>query len=267
MHPSVPRSRKNTHVRYAPNALTYLASFAPGVRAAVFGACGGLGGAFATLIANDPRAAQGYAGARRPAFAPIEKLAPFTFDLTDETSIAASAASIGANGPLDLVIVATGLLHDAATQPEKSWTHFNAEAFARAFAINATGPALIAKHMLPLLARDHKAVFAALSARVGSIEDNRLGGWAAYRASKAALHQIVRTCAVELARKNKSAICVALHPGTVATKLSAPFRQAALPEKLLSPACSAERLLGVIDGLTPADSGAAFAWDGRRIPF
>jgi NAD(P)-dependent dehydrogenase (short-subunit alcohol dehydrogenase family) len=126
---------------------------------------------------------------------------------------------------------------------------------------------MIAKHMLPLLARDRKAVFAALSARVGSIEDNRLGGWASYRASKAALHQIVRTCAIELARQRREAICVALHPGTVDTTLSAPFQRGVAAEKLFTPAYSAERLLAVIDSLTPAQSGQAFAWDGARIPF
>jgi NAD(P)-dependent dehydrogenase (short-subunit alcohol dehydrogenase family) len=163
--------------------------------------------------------------------------------------------------------VATGVLHDAALQPEKTWRDISPDAFAHAFAVNATGPALIAKHFLPLLARDRRAVFAALSARVGSIEDNRLGGWTAYRASKAALHQIIRTCAIELARKNKAALCVALHPGTVDTALSAPFQRGVAPEKLFAPDYSAERLIEVIDGLSPADSGQAYAWDGARIPF
>lgn len=247
--------------------MTRLTSFQPGMRAAVFGASGGIGAALTELLAADESVAQIYAGARTSAAAVRDKIVPFRFDLTNEASIADAAARVSADGSLDLVIVATGVLHDTALQPEKTWRDISPDAFARAFAINATGPALIAKHFLPLLARDRRAAFAALSARVGSIEDNRLGGWAAYRASKAALHQIVRTCAIELARKNKAALCVALHPGTVDTALSAPFQRGVTPEKLFTPAYSAERLLSVIDGLSPADSGQAFAWDGARIPF
>ncbi len=245
--------------------MTRLASFAPGARAAVFGASGGVGAALTAMLVEDTQIARVYAGARRPALS--GHWTPFAFDLTDESSIAASAAQIAADGPLDLAIVATGILHDETMAPEKSWKEFSPEAFARAFAVNATGPALIAKHVLPLLASDRKSAFATLSARVGSIADNRLGGWTAYRASKAALHQIVRTCAIELARKNTRAICVALHPGTVDTPLSAPFQRGVAAEKLFTPAASAERLLRVIDQLTPAESGAAFAWDGAPIPF
>lgn len=138
---------------------------------------------------------------------------------------------------------------------------------ARLYAINAIGPALIAKHMLPLLPRARKSVFAALSARVGSIADNRLGGWHGYRASKAALNQLIRTCAIEMAIKNKRAICVTLHPGTVDTRLSQPFQSGLAPERLFTPEVSAARLLDVIDALTPAHSGQLFAWDGQPIPF
>ncbi len=238
------------------------------LRAAVFGATGGIGRALCALLAADPQFGAIHAGARRSQDKHGDKLAPFTFDLKDETTIQNAAAEIGASGPLDLVIVATGLLHDGdQMQPEKTWRDFSPEAFAQAFAINATGPALIAKHFLPLLARDRRSVFASLSARVGSIEDNRLGGWASYRASKAALHQIVRTCAIELARRNPSAVCVTLHPGTVDTDLSRPFQRGIATEKIFAPAVSARRLLHVIAGLTPAHSGQAFAWDGSRISF
>lgn len=237
------------------------------MRVAVFGATGGIGATLIDLLATDENVASIYAGARASASAVRDKVVPFRFELTNEKSIADAAGRVSADGALDLAIVATGVLHDAALQPEKTWRDITPDAFARAFAVNATGPALIAKHFLPLLARDRRAVFAALSARVGSIEDNRLGGWTAYRASKAALHQIIRTCAIELGRKNKAAICVALHPGTVDTALSAPFQRGVAPEKLFTPALSAERLLNVIDGLTPVDSGQAFAWDGARIPF
>ena len=136
----------------------------------------------------------------------------------------------------------------------------------RSFAVNAIGPALAAKHFLPLLAEDRKSVFAALSARVGSISDNSLGGWHAYRASKAALNMILRNLAIELARRHDKAICVGLHPGTVDTGLSSPFQGSVPPGRLFSPAEAAGHLLKVVDGLSPADSGGHFAWDGRRIP-
>ena len=140
-------------------------------------------------------------------------------------------------------------------------------ALERAFRINATGPALVAKHFLPLLARDRKAAFAALSARVGSIEDNRLGGWHAYRASKAALNMLIRTLAIEMARRRPQALCVALHPGTVDTALSAPFQGGLAAEQLFPPQVAAARLLAVLDRLEAADSGRLFAWDGAAIPF
>ena len=160
------------------------------------------------------------------------------------------------------------ILHDGAgLKPEKTWRHLDGAALGRAFQINATGPALAAKHFLPLLAEDSKSCFAALSARVGSTADNGFGGWYAYRASKAALNMLVKTLSIELARRNPAALCVTLHPGTVDTRLSAPFQRGVPDGKLFSPRFSAERLLGVLDGLSPEDSGGLFAWDGARIPF
>jgi NAD(P)-dependent dehydrogenase (short-subunit alcohol dehydrogenase family) len=244
-----------------------LTSFGKPMRVALFGATGGVGSALLDLLAENEGVGAIYAGSRSSVIAARPEITPFQFDITREETIADAAACISEGGPLDLVLVTTGVLHEGSMQPEKTWRNFSADSFAHAFAVNATGPALVAKHMLPLLARDRKAVFAVLSARVGSIEDNRLGGWASYRASKAALHQIVRTCAIELARSRKQAICVALHPGTVDTDLSKPFQRGVTAEKLFTPAYSGERLLAVIDGLTPAQSGAAFAWDGARIPF
>jgi len=238
------------------------------MRVAVFGASGGIGGAVVRALSADEDVKVIYGGARSTHWEISPGVMPFSFDLLNEESIANAAARIGVDGSLDLVLVATGALHDGqGLAPEKTWRDFSPDAFARAFAINATGPALIAKHFLPLLARDRRAVFAALSARVGSIEDNRLGGWAAYRASKAALHQIIRTCAIELARKNKSAICVSVHPGTVDTPLSAPFQRGVSHEKLFTPETSANHILSVLGALTVEDSGRAFAWDGKPIPF
>lgn len=243
-----------------------LASFAHGYRALVFGGSGGIGAAIVRALAADPRCATVFAAARR-AIVPARKVEPLAFSLEDEASIANCVARAAEGGPLDLVIVATGLLHDHAMTPEKSWRAINAENLEHAFRINATGPALIAKHALDQLARDRKSAFAALSARVGSIEDNRLGGWYAYRASKAALNMLVKSFAIELARRNPHAICASLHPGTVDTGLSKPFQSGVAPSKLFSPDYSAGRLLTTIDGLKPADSGKLIAWDGGCIPF
>ena len=136
---------------------------------------------------------------------------------------------------------------------------------AHVFAINTIGPALVAKHALPVLDKDHRSIFAALSARVGSISDNRLGGWHSYRASKAALNQIIRTCSIELARKNRTALCVGLHPGTVDTGLSEPFQSNVPDGKLFTPTRSATSLLSVLNGLDETDTGQCFDWAGERI--
>ncbi|MGC1469467.1 MAG: SDR family oxidoreductase [Sphingorhabdus sp.] len=159
------------------------------------------------------------------------------------------------------------MLHQAAIQPEKSLRALSTDAFEQAFAINTIGPALIGKHMLPRLPKDRRSVFAFLSARVGSISDNRLGGWHAYRASKAALNMIVRNLAIEMARTHPQAIIVALHPGTVDTELSSPFQRSVAPEKLFTAEYAAEQMLQVLGDLTPEDSGHLFAWDGEKIPF
>jgi len=186
-------------------------------------------------------------------------------DIADEASIAHAVEHVSAAGELRLVINATGFLHDGQRVPEKSWRDLNGPHLAQAFAVNAIGPALLMKHLLPRLPRTGKSVFATLSARVGSIGDNRLGGWYAYRASKAALNQLVRTAAIELRRQSRDAICVALHPGTVDTPLSAPFARDGL--EVQPPALAAERLLQVIDRLQPAQSGGYFDHRGEVIPW
>ena len=241
-------------------------SLVDGARAVVVGASGGIGAAFVEALARDPSIARVDALSRRPSD-PGGKVHTHRIDVTDEASIEAAAGQLD-DGPLDLVLVTTGVLHDeAGLRPEKTWRHLDAAALQRAYAVNTVGPALVAKHLLAKLRRDHKAVFAALSARVGSIEDNRIGGWYAYRASKAALNQMLRTLAVELARRRPQAVCVGLHPGTTDTPLSSPF-QANVPEgKLFTPAFVAERLLAVVDDLDASASGGLYAWDGARIPF
>ncbi len=184
-------------------------------------------------------------------------------DPTDETSIARAAASIET---VDLAIVTTGMLHDAHQRPERALKELDPATLARSFAINTIAPAIVAKHLIPKMPRDRRAVFAALGARVGSIGDNRTGGWHGYRASKAALVMLMKTIAIETARARPNAIVVTLHPGTVDTSMSKPFQGNVAPEKLFTADVAAQHLLKVIDGLTPADSGGHFAWDGIRIP-
>ncbi len=244
-----------------------LESLRDGYRAAVFGASGGLGEAFVRALTADPRCAAVHAGSRHPLSRLPPKAREFRFDLLAEPSIAAAADACNSDGPLQLVIVATGMLHEGSLQPEKTWRSVSAEGFAQAFALNATGPALVAKHFLGRLAFGERAVFAALSARVGSISDNRLGGWHAYRASKAALNMLMQNFAIELARVNPTAMCVALHPGTVDTSLSRPFQANVPPSKLFTPDRSVADLLRVIDQLDPKHSGKLLAWDGAVLPF
>jgi len=187
-------------------------------------------------------------------------------DLTSEVTIAAAAHDVAAlGGDVRLVVVATGVLQAGGISPEKSLRQLDPAQLAYLFAVNAIGPALLMKHFLPLLPRDGKSVFATLSAKVGSIGDNQLGGWYSYRASKAALNQLVHTAAVELKRRAPEAICVALHPGTVATGLSSPFAKSGLDVQ--TPEVAAERLLRVIDNLTPADTGGFFDYRGQRLPW
>jgi NAD(P)-dependent dehydrogenase (short-subunit alcohol dehydrogenase family) len=232
-------------------------------QAVVIGASGGIGAALVEqLIERDE--VTSIVQTSRTALLPAQpKCTSYALDLLDEASIAAVANACTAPR---LIIVATGLLHSDGIAPEKSWRALSPDAMARSYAINTIGPALVAKYFLPLLPRTDKSVFAVLSARVGSISDNNTGGWHSYRAAKAALNQLVRTFSLELAMKNKAALCVGLHPGTVATNLSAPFQSNVAEGKLFTPATSAKHLLRVVDTLTPADSGNVFAWDGARIP-
>ncbi len=186
-------------------------------------------------------------------------------DVTDEASLAAAARAVG--GPVEQVWVATGMLQGASARAERRLAEITPEGLAEAYAVNAMGPALVAKHFAPLLPRDRRAVFAVLSARVGSIGDNRLGGWWSYRASKAALNMMIRCLAVELARTHPLAVCAALHPGTVDTALSRPFQRGVPKDRLLTASAAAAQLLAVADGLEPSRSGGFFAYDGAEVPF
>ena len=220
----------------------------------IIGASGGIGAALVDALQDeDVRVtafARSYEGERH-------------IDIMAEDSIAAAAGRV--TGAPDLVVVATGALDTGANTPEKSYRDLDAAALTAAMSVNAIGPALVAKHFLPLMPRSGRTVFAALSARVGSIGDNRLGGWYGYRASKAALNQVIRTLAIEEKRRNDRSIVVALHPGTVDTRLSKPFQTNVRPGSLFTPARAAMQLLDVLDGLKAPDSGRVFDWEGKEV--
>ncbi|WP_267426092.1 SDR family NAD(P)-dependent oxidoreductase [Methylobacterium sp. GC_Met_2] len=233
--------------------------------AVVIGASGGIGQALVSRLAVSEAYAPVFALSRSQPPCP-HGVRTQAIDIGDEASIAAAAAKVGEAGPVGLIVVATGILHRDGVLPEKTFKALDPATMAAVFAINTIGPALVAKHFVPLLARTGRCVFAALSARVGSIEDNRLGGWYAYRASKAALNQILRTLSIEVARSRPDAIVVGLHPGTVASNLSRPFRPDPQAEGVLQPDESAAHLLRVLDTLDVRDTGGVFAWDGARVP-
>ena len=236
------------------------------LRAALFGARGGIGAALAAQVCADPAYAEVWLGARSllPGDAPDAH--SFVFDSDDEASLAAAASTIG--GELDLVLVTTGLLHRAGLPlPEKSYRTLDPAAMTELYRANTIGPAMIAKHFLPLLPRGRRAVFAVLSARVGSIGDNRLGGWHSYRAAKAALNMLVANFAIECRRSHPLAVIAALHPGTVDTALSAPFQRGLPDGQVQPPAAAAAALLETLARLTPDQSGGLYAWDGTRLPW
>lgn len=223
--------------------------------AIVIGTSGGIGSAIreALLRSGDYEQVLGYSRSTDPAL-----------DLLNESSIRDCAEHVATlSGELRLVFDATGALTLDGVRPEKSWRDLDPDVLARSFAVNAIGPALLMKHFLPLLPKEGRSVFATLSARVGSIGDNRLGGWYAYRASKAALNQLVHTAAVELARKKPEAVCVAMHPGTVRTPLTEGFAKTGL--EIQEPDLAAERLLGVLNGLLPEQSGGFFDHLGKPV--
>lgn len=218
-------------------------------RALVIGASGGIGAALSAALTE-----RGYdvVGLSR---------SEDGFEITDPESVYAALGAL--NGPFDMVLIASGILAPQGARPEKSLAEINAENLAHVLAVNTIGPALVMKHMPRLLPRDRRSVVGVLTARVGSIGDNRLGGWYGYRASKAAANQIVHGAAIEIGRTHKEAIVAALHPGTVATR----FTEAYPEHAKVSAAEAAANLLAVLDGLTPAESGGFFDWAGEIVPW
>ena len=229
--------------------------------AVVIGSGGGLGAALLARLEGDAQYTRAIG---------LSRNTEVSVNYEDESSVSQAAEYITdlcktSNLQLRLLIVATGFLHGAQGQPERSFTHLDAAYLAQVFQINAVGPALVMKHFLPLLPITGRCVAGFVSAKVGSISDNALGGWYGYRASKAALNQLVKTAAVELARRNKDSICVSLHPGTVATPLSEPFAKTGLNVRPASEA--AGDLLMVLAGLNPVDTGCLIDYQGQKIAF
>lgn len=228
-----------------------LRSFASDYRALVIGNSGALGQAFCQHLRSDPGCAL---------VSELGRATKVPIDLETPDSIVSAALSLRNQAPYNLILLATGLLHRADATPEKTLSAIDPTALQVVFQVNALGPAIVLREFLPLL--DRQGAMAVMSARVGSIGDNRLGGWYAYRASKAALNMLVKTAAIELARKSPKARLLSLHPGTVQSDLSKPFRSATAARPA---AQAAEELLGVIDRSLPSDSGGFFAYDGKRI--
>lgn len=244
--------------------------------ALVIGASQGIGLGFVRNLLNNPQISKVYATYRSQASASdLLSLAQdsgqvhcLKADTTQEEQIATCCEQIKASGDrLHWVINCVGILHEGDIQPEKALRQLDADQLTRYFQVNSIGPALWAKHLLPLMKHSDRSLLATLSAKVGSIGDNRLGGWYGYRASKAALNMLLKTAAIEYRRRSPNTIVVALHPGTTDTKLSEPFQRNVAPEKLFSVDRTVAQLLAVLEGLDSDDSGQFFSWDGTVIPW
>ena len=244
--------------------------------ALVVGASQGIGLGFVRHLLKDASVTRLYATYRSPNSAQdllaLESqqthLHCLRLDITDEAQIAQTIAKISAMTPiLHFVVNCVGILHEGDLQPEKSLRQLDRDRLLRYFEVNSIGAALLAKHLLPLLSHRDRNIFATISAKIGSIGDNHLGGWYGYRASKAALNMFMRTAAIEYRRKRANTIIVTLHPGTTDTRLSKPFQRSVPPEKLFSCDRTVNQLMAVMDGLTEEQSGEFFSWDGSQLPW
>lgn len=234
-------------------------------RIMVFGASGGIGSALCQILSEDPEVSHIYAGGRQHNIPRGDKITSFYFDLTEESTIKDAMIMARTDGPLDMVLVMTGILEDqTAPKAEKSIRDLVPVALGHYFATNTIGPMIVAKHACTVLDKERPFIFGALSARVGSIQDNELGGWYGYRASKAALNMMIKTTALEMARRYRHAVFVGLHPGTVKTALSQRYLRN-VQHEIFSPEQSAGYLYEVAKSRLPEHSGKVFAWDGSEI--
>ncbi len=241
-----------------------LSTFDQDLNIAIIGATGGIGNAFIQELSMCDKVSTIYAFSRKQPDNSPQNTQWIELDITKEKSFDNAFVKIK-DIKFDIIINATGILSVGDTSPERSLRDIKFENFEKVFAINTFGPALVMKYFLPLLNRERKSVFGNLSARVGSITDNQLGGWYAYRASKSALNMLVKTASIEVARRNKSACIIGLHPGTVDTNLSEPFKLNVPANKLFTPEFSAQSLLKVIDKIKPENTGKCFDWDGQEV--
>lgn len=237
--------------------------------AIIIGARGGIGSAFVEAILQTTSTTRIITTSRDEEWCQEpshERIHRHRLDVTNEESISLLAEYLQTlPGPPKLILNCTGILHRHDARPERTWREFDLDWMRAVFDVNALGTGLLIKHLIPLMPRSGRAIFVTLSARVGSIADNRLGGWYSYRASKAAQNMIMKTASIEARFRRPELILASLHPGTVDTDLSAPFTARVQPDKLFTPVYSCERLSEVMQSLTPADSGEFFAWDGSTI--
>jgi NAD(P)-dependent dehydrogenase (short-subunit alcohol dehydrogenase family) len=232
---------------------------------AIIGSSGALGNAFTRQVALSNPQAVIHAFSSTSVHLEIQNVIVHAIDYASENSIQSAALLASQQSPLDLVIVATGILHDGDLMPEKSLKALTAEKMQILYYANTILPAIIAKNFTPHLNSKSPSFFAVLSARVGSISDNQFGGWYSYRASKAALNMIIKNVAIEVGRRNKKAIIVGLHPGTVDSKLTKPYQKNVPEGQLFTAEHAALKLLDVLLSLKPENSGQFFAWDGEEI--
>jgi len=232
---------------------------------AIVGSAGAIGQAFTLALAKNFPDANLHLFSRTNEAKQTGNMTYHALDYENELDVKSAAEKAAEHFPLDLVIVTIGMLHDENIMPERSIHELSAEKFQTLFMVNTILPALVGKHFIPKLNKQSQSAFLALSARVGSISDNRLGGWHAYRASKAALNMTIKNLAIETARKNTKAIIATLHPGTVDSQMSKPFQRHVKEGQLFTPEYSVRKMLDVIARLTPAQSGKCFAWDGKEI--
>ena len=236
------------------------------LKVCVLGSSGGLGSAFVRNFEKKEGVESVLALSRKKSNIYGSKIKEISIDIESEVSIINASKQIEQK-KIDIIIVATGVLQNSFLKAEKRISQIEPDAINQIFSVNAVGPILVMKHFLPLMNPDRRSVFAFLSAKVGSITDNKLGGWASYRSSKAALNMLIKTASIEIKRSLPNCIAVSLHPGTVDTNLSKPYQRGVPKDKLFSPDYAVENLLKVIDNLTIADSGCFFSWNGEKLDY